>query len=188
MEKINESNMSFKETKEFKTEEEYLEELELNQLPATVHINNLEYDGEVTKYGIAILVSDIKKGDFINMYNHPCYITHINSSKKGIWIIGRSLLNHLECDIVFPSHDLAEKLNYKLSNGTIINIIDGYVTIEITKLNEEDKEVLVKCPVPSSKLEHKMFEEITNKYSKQEEIKVEVIDIYDKQRITRIIN
>jgi len=166
--------------KKFITDEDYIKELQLNQLPVTFHYHHLEYEGEKTDYGEAVVVTEVKKNDIVIMYKKPCYILDISTSKKGVWIVGRCVNNNLECDIVFKPTDLIERLNFQLKTGKILEINEAYATI---KLDESNKEITV--TMPSSDKEHFIFEKIKNKFDK-EEVKVEVLETYNTYSITRL--
>ncbi len=163
------------------TDEDYINELQLNQLQVTFHYHHLEYEGEKTDHGEAVIVTDVKKNDLVIMYKKPCYIVDITISKRGVWIVGRCVFNHLECDIVFKPTDLIEKLSYTIYNGIIIKINDAYATI---KLDKTDKEIT--APMPSSEKEHAFFEKIKTKFDNKEEVKVEVLETYNTYTITRL--
>ena len=156
--------------------------MQLNQLPVTFHYHHLEYEGEKTEYGEAVVVTDVKKNDFVIMYKKPCYIVDISTSKKGVWIFGRCIYSHLECDIVFKPTDLIERLSYTMHTGKIVEINDAYATV---KLDKSDKEIV--APMPSSEKQHASFEKIKTLFDNKEEVKVEVLETYNTYAITKLI-
>lgn len=168
----------------FNKEGEYMKDFENKQLPTSIHYHIFESEGEKTLHGESVNVNNIKKGDFIVMYQQPCLVSVINESKKGVWIIGKCIYNLLECDIVFKHNDHAEKLSYTLSKGKVLSINNGYMTVEI--LNENEKTEIV-IELPDVKALEKIHNDLNRRYTNQEEIYVEVLSIYGSNVLSRII-
>lgn len=171
-------------------ESDYVEQLELNESNAVYHKNNLEYENEKTKYGEAILVNDVKKKDIINLFDQPVIVAEVLTSKKDVWIYARNILDLTNVDIVIPLNELVERLEFNLDVYRVINIVDGYANLKLVKEQCSDKkpEVEIRLEMPTSKLESKLFDDITENFKINKETHLEVVNIMSKQKIVRLIN
>mmetsp|Transcript_27343 Transcript_27343/g.28440 ORF Transcript_27343/g.28440 Transcript_27343/m.28440 type:complete len:462 (-) Transcript_27343:107-1492(-) len=169
----------------FKKESEYVEELEMNHNDYIYHKQILDYEHQKTQYGEAILASNLKARDLITLFEQPCIVVETISSKKGVWILARDIINFKSMDIVFPEFDLIEKLDYTLKKYSLVEIKGCYATV---RLEEEGKEVeCIQLQMPSSVKEEKLFNDMVGKYKKQEAVDVEVICIMGQKKITRLL-
>lgn len=102
---------------------EYINSLDMNLAYIKYSDIKYNYESQITLYGIAVKVSDINKGDVINLYGIPTIVRGVLSSKKtSIWILGKSLLDLKDSDVVFEKHELIEKLKYDLFKANIIEL------------------------------------------------------------------
>ena len=165
----------------FIKDSEYVEQLEWNQSDYIYHKNDLQYEGEKTNYGEAILVGELKKRDIINLFNQPCIIKELPSNKKGIWIVAINIFTFQDVDIVVPHHELIEKLFFTLENCEVKDIIESYA-----KIIYKGEEILIE--MPSSNKEEKLFNSIKSQFSQGKTVQVEIIEILGKKKITKLNN
>ena len=160
-------------------ESDYVEQLEMNHNNCVLHKNELEYENQKTKFGEAFLISEIKKKDIVNLFNQPCIISEIIYSKKGYWVLATNIENYNQIDIVYPTYELIEKLDYNLSYYTLLEIKDSYAKIQ-------KAEEIVQLPLPSHEKEIKLFEKITTSFKSNLTVELEVIEIMGRKKIVNM--
>lgn len=159
-------------------EYEYVDELELNQQVMKPVKRTFKYENEKTDHGVSILVSEIKKGEYVNLYDRPCKVIDIHTSKKAIWIIGRDVESGKECDVVFEKHELIEKYTTTIHDAKITSNTNSVYTMQIDK----DKEFELKF----NEYEESIREIVDKRLVDKENVSAKVLEINNQLKVLQI--
>lgn len=161
-----------------KKEYEYVDELELNQQVMKPVKKIFKYENEKTEFGVSILVSEIKKGEYVNLYDRPCKVIDIHTSKKGIWIIGKDVESGKECDVVFEKHELIEKYTAVIHNAKISIKDKSYLMI----INEKQKDMELKF----NQYEGDLMSRLEKKLQDSDKVSAKILEINNQLKVLEI--